>query len=145
MARGIMCNCGCRSIVTDINPKTNRIYSKCEKARKQSVKHSSKRREQSRKNDMDHARSKGGSLIYDTRAWRRLSDKKKTVDPFCEPCLKEGRHTIARIVDHIVEIKDDPSLAYNWDNLESMCHDCHNKKTRDEKDKREGKAVFQYA
>lgn len=145
MARGIMCDCGCRSIITEINPKTNRIYSKCEKARKQQTKHSSKLRQQSRKTRMDHARTAGGSLIYDTRAWRRLSDKKRTVDPFCERCLKEGKHVVADLVDHKEEVKDNPKLAYVWENLESICHAHHNRKTSDEKDKRNGKDVFQYA
>lgn len=144
MARGIMCECGCKSIITEINPKTNRIFSKCEKSRKEYTKTSSARRKQNRNEGMDHARNKSGSLIYDTRAWRRLSDKKRTVNPFCERCLKEGRHVVAKIVDHKVEIKDG-GKPYEWSNLESMCYQCHNTKTQDEKDKRNGKAIFQYA
>lgn len=144
MARGIMCSCGCRSIVTDINPKNNRIFSKCEKARIAHKKQQSKRRQHTRTTGMEHARTPGGSLIYDTRAWRRLSDKKRTVDPFCERCLKEGRHKVADLVDHRVEILDDPKLAYNWDNLESICHFHHNNKTKDEKDARDGKDIFVY-
>lgn len=130
MAKGIMCSCGCKSIVYDINPKTNKPYGKCEKSRSQQVKRASKIRKTQRKN-MDHAKRPNGSLIYDTRAWRRLSDKKRTVDPFCECCAREGKMVLANLVDHKKEIRDggDP---YNWDNLESLCHACHNAKTRDE-------------
>ena len=146
MARGIMCDCGCRTAITEINPKTNRIFSKCEKARAKSIKNSSKRRQQSRETRMEHARNKGGGLIYDTRAWRRLSDKKRTVDPFCERCLAEGRHKVADLVDHKDEIKDNPKLAYQWNNLESMCFMHHSRKTQDEKEKRDGNdGIFQYA
>lgn len=144
MARGVMCDCGCRSIVTDINPKTNRLYSKCEKAREIQTKIQTKRRNQARKKDMSYARNSGGSLIYDTRAWRRLSDKKRTVDPFCEQCLLDGIYNIANIVDHIVEVKDNPKLAYDWNNLRSLCHTHHNAKTQDEKGKRNGKNIFEY-
>lgn len=144
MARGIMCECGCKSIITEINPKTNRIFSKCEKSRKEYIKSSSLQRKKHRNENMEHARNKSGSLIYDTRAWRRLSDKKRTVDPFCERCLLDGRHVVAKIVDHKKEIKDG-GKPMEWDNLESMCHQCHNSKTQDEKDKRDGKAIFQYA
>ena len=144
MARGIMCECGCKSIITEINPKTNRIFSKCEKSRKEYTKTSSARRKQTRNEDMDHARNKSGSLIYDKQNWRRLSDKFKCVNPFCFMCLEEGRHEIAKVVDHIIELRDG-GKAYEWSNLMSLCHYHHNRKTQDEKNKRNGKAIFQYA
>jgi 5-methylcytosine-specific restriction protein A len=39
-------------------------------------------------------------------------------------------------VDHIVERSDDDSKRLNWDNLQSLCHSCHNIKTAEEKRKR---------
>jgi len=75
------------------------------------------------------------SNIYNSQRWRRLSQKKRVVDPFCEMCLADGRETIANVVDHIHELSDggDP---YKWGNLKSMCHSCHNNKTRKEQRKR---------
>ena len=59
-------------------------------------------------------------------------------------CLEEGRHEIAKVVDHIIELRDG-GKAYEWSNLMSLCHYHHNRKTQDEKNKRNGKAIFQYA
>lgn len=59
-----------------------------------------------------------------------LSKKKMAVTPFCELCWNEGREELANVVDHIIELKDDQSLAYSWSNLMSMCHKHHNRKTK---------------
>ena len=37
---------------------------------------------------------------------------------------------------YVVERKDDDSLRLSWDNLQSLCHSCHNQKSADEKRKR---------
>ncbi len=76
------------------------------------------------------------SKIYNSSRWRRLSKKKRTVTPFCEDCEDLGVTTLADVVDHIVEINDDKTLAYTWSNLKSLCHGCHNTKTATEKRKR---------
>lgn len=142
MAKGVMCQCGCRKIITEINPKTDRPYSGCEKSRSEKIKRNTKSRNRHRKEKMDYARTGRGSLIYDTQAWRRLSNKKRTVDPFCEDCLDNGKYVIANVVDHIVEVKDDISLAYVWNNLRSLCHACHNKKTANESNNRKDRGVY---
>lgn len=50
----------------------------------------------------------------------------------CEHCKKKGRVTKGREVDHIVELTDenksDWNIAYNPDNLQYLCSDCHNHK-----------------
>lgn len=139
MPKGIMCSCGCKSIITEVNPDTGKPFAKCEKSRKEYKKAESKRRNQQRKTNMNHARNGNGSLIYDTANWKTLSNKKRTVSPYCEECFEQGRgYVLADVVDHIVEIKDDPSLAYRWSNLKSLCHVCHNNKSAQEKKKRSG-------
>lgn len=45
----------------------------------------------------------------------------------CVPCSKENRKTIATEVHHIIELSEDITLAYDLDNLESICHSCHMK------------------
>lgn len=45
----------------------------------------------------------------------------------CQRCLKQSRVRQAQMVHHIVEVKDDWELRYNLDNLESLCHECHNR------------------
>ena len=59
--------------------------------------------------------------IYQSTRWRKL--------PLCEHCLKANVYKPVQIVDHIVEINDDESLAYVYSNLQSLCHSCHRVKT----------------
>lgn len=47
-------------------------------------------------------------------------------NPLCEDCQKSGRVSESHHVDHIVEVSDDASKAYDWDNLRSLCRKCHN-------------------
>ena len=75
------------------------------------------------------------SKVYDSSRWRRLSNKKRTVTPFCEMCEVDGVTLVADVTDHIIEIEDGGN-QYEWDNLMSLCHTCHNQKTADEKRKR---------
>lgn len=85
----------------------------------------------------DHQRLNGGkgSHIYSTQRWRRLSKKKRAVNPFCEDCELDGVMNPCDIVDHVVEIKDggEPFL---WSNLRSLCHAHHNAKTAKERERR---------
>lgn len=78
------------------------------------------------------------SKVYDSSRWRRISNKKRTVTPFCEMCEDIGIDRVADVVDHIVEIEDGGG-QYEWSNLMSLCHACHNQKTADEKRKRRDK------
>lgn len=113
----------CREIVRDGS-------SRCEIHKKQQKKVSTARRNEQRKEQ-----SKENTFIYNTAAWSRLSKKKRTVDPFCEQCLEDGRYKQADVVDHIMELKDG-GKPYEWSNLRSLCHGCHARKTADEKNKR---------
>lgn len=92
-----------------------------------------KRKKQSAK---DYNRSRPALHdFYHTTAWATLRAAYRSDHPLCEMCLKENRVTEADVVDHIVEIADGGEpLA--WDNLQSLCHACHNRKTRQEREKR---------
>ncbi len=47
--------------------------------------------------------------------------------PLCAACLKEGKYTEATDLDHIVSLqRGGPDT---WDNLQSLCHPCHVRKT----------------
>lgn len=74
--------------------------------------------------------------FYNSKQWRSLSRQKRAENPVCEHCLLEGRIRAAVLVDHIIEIKDDWSLRLEWSNLQSLCHECHNRKTKLEEKKR---------
>ena len=50
-------------------------------------------------------------------------------EPFCRECAKHGVRTYATDVDHIVDHKGNWKLFTDPDNLQSLCHSCHSKKT----------------
>ena len=76
--------------------------------------------------------------FYNSKVWkdaRHISMLRH--DSLCQECLRNGLYTKADVVDHIVELRDDYSRRLDQSNLEPLCHDCHNKKTYREKQRRE--------
>jgi len=65
--------------------------------------------------------------FYQSKAWKKCRDGYiKSVYGLCERCGKPGY-----IVHHKKYITpkniNDPNITLNWDNLEYICQDCHNK------------------
>ena len=50
-------------------------------------------------------------------------------EPFCRVCAQMGRRTPATDVDHIRPHRGDWALFTDRDNLQSLCHACHSRKT----------------
>lgn len=76
--------------------------------------------------------------FYKTSAWLKCRDGYiKSVGGLCERCLANGIITPGYIVHHKCYIDqwnvNDPSVTLNWDNLEYLCLDCHNKEHFKEK------------
>lgn len=67
--------------------------------------------------------------FYKGRKWKRCRDAYISEHPFCERCMKLGIITAAEHVHHIIELNEsnykDPMIAFNPDNLESLCFECH--------------------
>lgn len=63
--------------------------------------------------------------------WQKERAIYRREHPFCERCLKEGIYKPADLVHHKEYLDDakakDARIALNFDNLESLCADCHNK------------------
>lgn len=61
----------------------------------------------------------------------KLRRQKKTANPLCEECERNGYTTLMKEVHHIVSFDglNDP-LRLDWDNLESLCKTCHLRKSR---------------
>lgn len=75
--------------------------------------------------------------FYNSRAWQEARRQAIIRDHnLCQACLRSGKYTQADVVDHIVELADDYSLRITLMNLECLCHECHNKKTANERRKR---------
>ena len=68
--------------------------------------------------------------IYNSKEWIHLSRLKRQDQPLCEMCLKNDRVTPSNQVHHIKsfltkEGNIDYDLAYDYNNLMSLCTDCH--------------------
>ena len=70
--------------------------------------------------------------IYNSRKWKKMRERKLEANPLCELCLqRDGRAVAARCVHHKTPIEtartfaDMEVLAFNWDNLQALCYDCH--------------------
>ncbi|MBP9988105.1 MAG: HNH endonuclease [Ruminococcus sp.] len=45
----------------------------------------------------------------------------------CQECKKNGKVVTAKVVHHKKHLRKFPELAFDDDNLEPVCADCHNK------------------
>lgn len=78
-----------------------------------------------------YGKSAEATKIYGTVTWRRLRMAKLMDNPLCELCLQNGKTTPATDVHHIKPIQstDDElqmkTLAYDYNNLMSLCEQCH--------------------
>ena len=73
--------------------------------------------------------------IYKTAEWESVRQFIIVrANGLCENCKSRGIVKPGKEVDHIVELtgdnKHDWSIAYNPDNLQYLCTDCHNHKSR---------------
>ena len=66
--------------------------------------------------------------FYNSRRWRSIAKNHKKNNPLCIQCLQEGKTTPVDVTDHITSI-DDGGHKTDLNNLQSLCHSCHNKKT----------------
>ena len=76
------------------------------------------------------------TAFYQSIQWRRLRQYHITRNPLCALCAQEGLTVVADVVDHIEEIRDNPSRKLDAGNLQSLCHSCHNNKTAEVRKKR---------
>jgi 5-methylcytosine-specific restriction protein A len=70
--------------------------------------------------------------FYQSAKWQRTRLIKLAESPLCEMCLVSGMTTPAVHVDHIVPLSEDYNKRLDYDNLQSLCHSCHSKKTKRE-------------
>ena len=65
--------------------------------------------------------------------WERLRARFLAQHPLCQ-CERcdDGRKRVvpANVVNHIIDIRDDPTKRLDWNNLQSMAKRCHDRHTR---------------
>lgn len=65
--------------------------------------------------------------FYESRKWKRKRQQILRRDGYmCQICKRYGRMREATEVHHIQHLEDRPDLAFNNDNLISLCRSCHN-------------------
>lgn len=77
------------------------------------------------------------SWFYNGRKWRKTSKAYKEAHPLCEckDCIENEIVKPAKVCDHIKGIKyllDNNLNPYDWNELQSMSNECHNKKSGSE-------------
>lgn len=75
-------------------------------------------------------RRRMNNAFYCSTGWIALRDWYRDQHPLCEECEKKGKVKVMDVVDHIKQIENgaDP-LALDSNNLQSLCHSCHNAKS----------------
>lgn len=108
-------------------PTTNKLcsYPMCNKIQKESrcAEHRAKQR---------GSFTEKGSVqekFYHSTRWRKLRKYYITKNPLCVECKEKGRDEPARVVDHIISIRDNYSLRTKESNLQSLCTSHHNSKS----------------
>jgi 5-methylcytosine-specific restriction protein A len=74
-------------------------------------------------------RFEAGRVFLDSQRWRKLRRLKLSIDPLCQDCKGDGRLTEAKQVHHIESRFERPDLAYDIENLMSLCESCHGRRT----------------
>lgn len=64
--------------------------------------------------------------VYKTALWQRMRLQQLRDEPLCRYCAETGRIVPATVVDHIVPHRGGRDLAFDQDNLQSLCAHCHN-------------------
>lgn len=88
-----------------------------------------------------HGKAKEIYDLYNTETWRKLRLGYLMEHPLCEECLKTDKLSPAKEVHHVTPISTAfdklgmMELAYDPQNLMSLCSECHTKKhhKKDEK------------
>lgn len=69
--------------------------------------------------------------LIQSKRWQQLRRMKIKNNPLCEDCLQNGFYVAAKEVHHVIPcerahtIAEMERLMYDYNNLRSLCHDCH--------------------
>lgn len=75
-----------------------------------------------------HGKDKKYTAFYKSKEWNKVRQMALIRDNgLCQVCLREKKITMADIVHHKIEIKEDWSKRLDLNNLECVCLVCHNR------------------
>ncbi|MCM3761049.1 HNH endonuclease [Alkalihalobacillus oceani] len=78
-----------------------------------------------------HERGSATSRGYGYK-WQKARKQYLKVNPLCVRCIKSGRVTPAKVVDHIIPHRGDQQPFWDVGNWQALCKKCHDRKTRTE-------------
>lgn len=85
------------------------------------------------KKKVEHFKVKESNYeFYNSYGWRKFSIRYRKQHPLCVRCLTIDRATPSQVVDHIRPINKGGD-KWSDDNLQALCHRCHNSKSGREK------------
>ena len=77
--------------------------------------------------------SRAWRWMYSTDEWTQdIRPMQLLREPFCRECSRNGLRVRATDVDHIEPHRGDWSKFTDRNNLQSLCHACHSRKTAEE-------------
>ena len=80
-----------------------------------------------------HSRDERSTKFYKSKEWKQMRAYVFGLSHgLCDQCRSSGIVKPGDVVDHRVSIKRDYSLRLTLSNLWTLCHGCHNKKTKTE-------------
>ena len=71
--------------------------------------------------------------VYNKTLWKRLTNLKRQENPLCEVCLMQGIIRPSLHTHHLISFvsgnndAERDCLAFDYDNLISLCPECHNR------------------
>lgn len=69
--------------------------------------------------------------LINSKEWKSLRKRKLANNPICEVCEESGKSTLAVEVHHRIPVESVSAkhqmkrLMFSYNNLMSVCHDCH--------------------
>lgn len=82
-----------------------------------------------------HKAERYDEQFYQRYSWRKLRNDYIEQHPYCELCAKRGYNVPAKYVDHIIA-RQDGGNELDWNNLQSLCRACHQRKSNQEQARR---------
>lgn len=69
--------------------------------------------------------------IYNSQKWKKLRNAYIKEFPLCQSCLEKGKIVPGEEIHHVIRFltgqtqQEIEALAYDWNNLKTLCRSCH--------------------
>lgn len=81
-----------------------------------------------------HTRDATSTTFYNSKMWKQMRTQVfGKSHGLCDECRQQGLITPGNVVDHKRPLKERYDLRLTESNLWTLCHACHNKKTKNER------------